>query len=513
MENIYVGICSCLILICSVNGLNHVTTMYEINTVRSDIEDDVKYLNTCTISVHVPKQDSHSPLFNINGNGTIMGTNIPPFFIDEKTNTGWRSPTEDNVTVFNLDMKRYGIKFPFISGSLVQNFKTKKIYEKMSGPVFDETDMALLYNTSALPFNILVVNFVPQMQTRTQLYWDTLNDSHFIEITISNGTNITVCYHNEDIDCKEFGMNIPLKYVPQLHKNIFALYFSLYDELVISNGFSIPFQTLHTNFHLPKGFTRYTKVNHVQIDDCNLPAGYRIYQVANFAYASPWLEMKINTEVLMFYFAQPGHRVNVSLEDATSIKTVELVGIELDRVNTRTGLEIVITKVKIPSWTGKKRIWFDGDTISMINILELEQLKIEGPASCVKSNKMDIIYNNILERGGPSEPIVDSCFNGGRLKNAACACPPGFAGNQCELPCGRNRFGKTCTSKCSKISNQCKGIILCTPDYGCTCAPGYYGDQCIEKCQQGTYGADCTQTCEHCMNGCDRYTGACKREY
>ncbi|KAL1450006.1 hypothetical protein WDU94_002469 [Cyamophila willieti] len=511
MENIYVGICSCLILICIVNGLNDVTTMYEINTVRSDIEDDVKYLNTCAVSVHGPEQVSPF-LFNINSNFTMQGTNIPPLFIDEETDTGWRFLSEDDVKVFKFDIKRHGINFPFMSGgSLVQTFRKQKICDK-SGPVFDETDMALLYNTSALPFNLLVLVFVPQMQTRTQLqlYWDTLNDSHYIEITIRNGTKITVCYHNENIDCKEFGMNLSLEYEPKVKKNMSALYISLYDELVISDGFSFQFQTLHTNFHLPKGFTRYTKVNHVQIDGSNLPAWYKIYQVANFAYASPCLEMKINTEIVVFYFARPGHRVNVSLEDATSIENVQLVDIEKDRFNTRTGLEIVITKVNIPDWCGVKRIRFDGDTISLINILELEQYKLEGPEYCVKSNKMDI-YNK-LERGGPSEP-VDTCFNGGRLKNAACACPPGFGGNQCELPCGKNRFGQTCSSVCSKTSNECKGIILCTPDYGCTCAPGYYGDQCIEQCQQGTYGADCTQTCAHCRNGCDRYTGACNREY
>uniref|UniRef100_A0A8D9EN95 Tyrosine-protein kinase receptor Tie-1 n=1 Tax=Cacopsylla melanoneura TaxID=428564 RepID=A0A8D9EN95_9HEMI len=105
---------------------------------------------------------------------------------------------------------------------------------------------------------------------------------------------------------------------------------------------------------------------------------------------------------------------------------------------------------------------------------------------------------------------LDICFNGGRLKNVTCACPPGFAGNQCELPCGRNRFGQKCSSVCSKSSNECKGMILCTPDYGCTCAPGYHGNQCIQQCQEGTYGADCAQTCDHCKNGCDRYTGACR---
>uniref|UniRef100_A0A8D8XDA4 Uncharacterized protein n=1 Tax=Cacopsylla melanoneura TaxID=428564 RepID=A0A8D8XDA4_9HEMI len=106
----------------------------------------------------------------------------------------------------------------------------------------------------------------------------------------------------------------------------------------------------------------------------------------------------------------------------------------------------LLTKVNIPSWTGKKRIRVDGDKTVMGNIweqTEVDQYKVLGPKSCAISNMMDIY--NTLERGGTSEP-VDICFNGGRLKNVTCACP----GNQCELRCGRNRFGQTCSSVCSK---------------------------------------------------------------
>ncbi|KAL1465827.1 hypothetical protein WDU94_005364 [Cyamophila willieti] len=202
------------------------------------------------------------------------------------------------------------------------------------------------------------------------------------------------------------------------------------------------------------------------------------------------------------------HTMKASLEDETSEEIIQLPGHELDRVIQTAELERVLAKVNIPSWTGKKRIRIDGDNIVLGNIwesTELDQYKIERPKSCIKSNRMEI-YNTLERSGGTREP-VDNCFNGGRLKNATCICPPGFTGTQCELPCGRNTFGQTCSSVCS---NDCRGTILCTPDYGCTCAPGYYGDKCVEECKEGTYGADCTQTCDQCKNGCDRYTGACR---
>ncbi|KAI5695341.1 hypothetical protein M8J76_007488 [Diaphorina citri] len=107
---------------------------------------------------------------------------------------------------------------------------------------------------------------------------------------------------------------------------------------------------------------------------------------------------------------------------------------------------------------------------------------------------------------------ISSCFNGGssNMDYSSCLCPPGFAGKQCEIACGENRFGHKCSKMCSTSSNECKGMVLCTSYYGCSCATGYQGEQCLEHCPEGYYGADCKEKCGQCVDGCDQYTGACR---
>ncbi|KAL1451614.1 hypothetical protein WDU94_005973 [Cyamophila willieti] len=454
--------------------LKDITTVYEINTLQSDMED-VKYLNTCTVSVHVPAEDAQLPLFNMDSNNNwIPERNIPPLY-SRPTLTKWKRLDGSDILNSYIEQQMlnktctFNMNLPPLGHLMVQTY-FNDIHVVDSGSVFNESYMNLYNkNNDALPFNTLMLIFIKSEYTRTQLYWDT-NDNNFIEITTRNGNNLTVCYYNERTECKEFKFS----FTDGQNNNAPRLLIPLYGELVISDLHSP--QIFQTNFYLPKGFTRYTRVNHIH--DGIWSVIYNLFQAKPTHIASPWLEMKTNTAIFIFYFAQPGHTMKVSLEDETSKAIVQLPGHELDRVIQTAELERVLAKVNIPSWTGKKRIRIDGDNIVLGNIwesTELDQYKIEGPKSCIKSNRMEI-YNTLERSGGTREP-VDNCFNGGRLKNATCICPPGFTGTQCELPCGRNTFGQKCSSVCS---NDCKGTILCTPDYGCTCAPGYYGDKCVE---------------------------------
>ncbi|XP_017299168.1 tenascin-R-like [Diaphorina citri] len=184
--------------------------------------------------------------------------------------------------------------------------------------------------------------------------------------------------------------------------------------------------------------------------------------------------------------------------------------------------------VTIPeNWTNKKRIniqskhnfvisisniweerYLDLYKIKMANLTNLYLLQVKMAKSCEKS-KLNEIYKTLK---GDNMLHISSCFNGGsyNMNYSSCRCPPGFAGKQCEIACGENRFGHKCSKMCSKSSNECKGMVLCASYYGCSCATGYQGEQCLEHCPEGYYGADCKEKCGQCADGCDQYTGACR---
>ncbi|XP_054763999.2 uncharacterized protein LOC129270704 [Lytechinus pictus] len=112
--------------------------------------------------------------------------------------------------------------------------------------------------------------------------------------------------------------------------------------------------------------------------------------------------------------------------------------------------------------------------------------------------------------------LCPSCYNGGIChdQTGECICPPGFQGDNCEMACGGNRFGRNCEYRwdydLSDDKTACSGLQVCVPDpYGCSCTPGYKGLDCTTECDIGEFGASCSETC-HCVSGeCDRFTGVC----
>uniref|UniRef100_T1J9U4 Uncharacterized protein n=1 Tax=Strigamia maritima TaxID=126957 RepID=T1J9U4_STRMM len=111
-----------------------------------------------------------------------------------------------------------------------------------------------------------------------------------------------------------------------------------------------------------------------------------------------------------------------------------------------------------------------------------------------------------------------SCYNGGICNDiwGVCICPPGFDGQNCEIACEKNSFGKDCKKKCDyetpvDSDEPCATYMFCLPHpYGCGCAAGFKGNLCRDDCDNYSYGSDCTQTC-HCEGGlaCDKRTGNC----
>ncbi|XP_054268642.1 uncharacterized protein LOC128990330 [Macrosteles quadrilineatus] len=117
---------------------------------------------------------------------------------------------------------------------------------------------------------------------------------------------------------------------------------------------------------------------------------------------------------------------------------------------------------------------------------------------------------SILDVIKPVTNSTNDCWNGGKLTTAGCACTPGFSGTNCEIGCGRNKFGRDCGGFCSYYDQECRGLLLCSNFTACQCAPGYQGPDCTQACTVGWYGNDCSQQCGHCGDGhCDIYTGYC----
>ncbi|XP_078585649.1 tyrosine-protein kinase receptor Tie-1-like [Branchiostoma floridae x Branchiostoma japonicum] len=118
--------------------------------------------------------------------------------------------------------------------------------------------------------------------------------------------------------------------------------------------------------------------------------------------------------------------------------------------------------------------------------------------------------------GQNCEGDCPACYNGGQCDHntGECTCAPGFMGDNCEIGCGGNRFGRDCSFQCDAASGDdgaCAGRVFCVPDpQGCSCATGFTGIDCTEACSPGSFGAGCAQQC-HCNDNepCDPYSGAC----
>lgn len=108
--------------------------------------------------------------------------------------------------------------------------------------------------------------------------------------------------------------------------------------------------------------------------------------------------------------------------------------------------------------------------------------------TCGSKSDITDIYD-VAFKDPPAKKEVPHCSNGGLLDDSTktCRCPPGFRGETCDVPCGRNKFGQECTNTCSDTETECRGMILCTPAYNCSCAPGSRGEYCLDECFEGTY--------------------------
>uniref|UniRef100_A0A8D8VFT6 Tyrosine-protein kinase receptor Tie-1 n=1 Tax=Cacopsylla melanoneura TaxID=428564 RepID=A0A8D8VFT6_9HEMI len=558
----------------SVTGTNDITTVYKINTIKSDM-NEVKYLNTCTVSVRVQHKDEDFPLFSINDNSSMIldWRQIPPLYSEKRSNWSVVVTLRDGGTknlpliysdyvnpYYWLDMNLMILKghnfFRFLTSEVDPDISyTEKqisswrfLSTNENKTVFNKYDMEEVFKENDI-FTKTVLDVRPcyrETKFGIKLYW-TSNKTQFIEIILDQPGTIKVCtIDNELKNCSKF----PIIYGSlQFRHCTSATWFGiiLQDGEVniynfLKNG---KVEYIRTNHYRPKEFDSYTEVEHNYIGfSKSYFMYYELVEIKPKTLHSPWFKLYTNTSLFILYFTEPGYKLEVALEEKitqniTQLEYHESDGVnyteriqiekeitrnttqleyhELDRVNYTERIQRVLIKVSVGvphNGRGNQRITINGDKHVFIgNIWEQTNLDInkeQGPVACDKSNIIDI-YNTV-ERTATKTKKESYCKHGGRLEEDTCVCPPGFAGNQCQSPCGRNHFGEKCSFVCSNSSNECKGMILCTPYYGCTCAPGYYGDECNMQCKEGFYGADCKQTCKQCPYGCNKYTGACREK-
>uniref|UniRef100_A0A8D8WL94 Tyrosine-protein kinase receptor Tie-1 n=1 Tax=Cacopsylla melanoneura TaxID=428564 RepID=A0A8D8WL94_9HEMI len=530
-----------------INGTNDITTVYKINTIKSDM-NEVKYLNTCTVSVRVQHKDEDFPLFSINDNSSMIldWRQIPPLYSEKRSNWSVVVTLRDGGTknlplihsdyvnpYYWLDMNLMILKghnfFRFLTSEVDPDISyTEKqisswrfLSTNENKTVFNKYDMEEVFKENDI-FTKTVLDVRPcyrETKFGIKLYW-TSNKTQFIEIILDQPGTIKVCtIDNELKNCSKF----PIIYGSlQFRHCTSATWFGiiLQDGEVniynfLKNG---KVEYIRTNHYRPKEFDSYTEVEHNYIGfSKSYFMYYELVEIKPKTLHSPWFKLNANTSLYILYFTKPGHKLNVFVEEESTGNTTQLKQSELDRSNYTDRIERVLTRVPVGilhRGTGNQRISIIEDKDVFIgNIWErtnLDMHKERAPIVCKKSNIIDIYNYNTVDRTIKNTKNESSCKNGGRLENGNCVCPPGFVGSQCESPCGRNHFGEKCSFVCSNSSNECKGMILCTPYYGCTCAPGYYGDECNMQCKEGFYGADCKQTCKQCPYGCNKYTGACR---
>uniref|UniRef100_A0A8D8Y4M5 Tyrosine-protein kinase receptor Tie-1 n=1 Tax=Cacopsylla melanoneura TaxID=428564 RepID=A0A8D8Y4M5_9HEMI len=544
----------------SVTGTNDITTVYKINTIKSDM-NEVKYLNTCTVSVRVQPQDEQFPLFNINDNSSILDwRQIPPLYSTQPSN--WTVVKDDQVPeVIRPDIPRTEYNVPpvhsdFVNPLISIDFKLillkghnflkllyqnpdpntinylesrmdvgmfKFSYQLINYTVYNEYQLARVYNESSEQdlFSLQVLDVhccFREISYSVKLYW---NQKDYIEIIMDQTDNITVCtVNNRDKHCDQFPFIFSAINWRSCHYGSWFGVLLEDDEINIYNFLGNgQVQFIHTNHRRPEGFHTFTKLRHEFLGRPAYPIMYyEIRKIQPMPLHSPWFKLNANTSLYILYFTKPGHKLNVFVEEESTGNTTQLKQSELDRSNYTDRIERVLTRVPVGilhRGTGNQRISIIEDKDVFIgNIWERTNLDIHKERAsiivCEKSNIIDI-YNTV-ERTATKTKKESYCKHGGRLEEDTCVCPPGFAGNQCQSPCGRNHFGEKCSFVCSNSSNECKGMILCTPYYGCTCAPGYYGDECNMQCKEGFYGADCKQTCKQCPYGCNKYTGTCREK-
>ncbi|XP_056016789.1 multiple epidermal growth factor-like domains protein 11 [Ostrea edulis] len=113
-----------------------------------------------------------------------------------------------------------------------------------------------------------------------------------------------------------------------------------------------------------------------------------------------------------------------------------------------------------------------------------------------------IILNN--SEGFNSISICDLCCRkGNETTEILVECPPGYTGENCDIPCRHPSFGQACQEICHCTEIDCDSVTGCV-----VCPIGYTGDRCEMPCRFPTYGDRCQMACSCAEEFCN-FTYGC----
>ncbi|KAI5708221.1 hypothetical protein M8J77_018488 [Diaphorina citri] len=509
---------------CSNTEVSHdkVTDVYRFNTVTADGQG-VKYLNTCT-AAQVRDTDIGLAKFLVKHPSLTLAGTIPPLYTGLDT-TEWQH--RFFFSIFPLSVPSYAHRtadfseLPYHSNVSLDtwiSYYENEIYKNE----FTITEDGYILNENevkALRSPVPGYNYI--------IYVKFKKGSSPSKITFENseGGKISIYMEHDGItyNCKERTIHgrcthFALKYDTNKDDQFEIVIFVNTD-----NGDLFFYDKISAQLYDTKIINKdFSTIKHTFVEDTigdSFTYTYKVVQAAPVTIFSPWFDENHNTTLVIFCERIPGYSLIVYLDEESTYNRIELQTQEIDVIAKPNQLESVLMRVdvEIPeTWSNQKRIrvWLSNNfAVRIGNIWEgrdINMVATNVTKTCEKS-KLNIMYYDILKRPNTVENGT-TCLNGGLQEDSSlCRCPPGFTGNQCEIPCDRNHFGHECSKLCSKSSKECKGMLFCSTYYGCSCGAGYQGENCLQHCEEGFYGADCKQECGKCEYGerCDQYTGFC----
>ncbi|KAI5718167.1 hypothetical protein M8J77_017308 [Diaphorina citri] len=519
-----------LLLISSSDGHDEISTVFKFDSLLT--ENGQAYQEKCT-AAYVQEIDQGFPLFNITADTPLPESTIPPLYNGPNA-TRWQQMMNDGTTVPILVPDYANITSDYSEllsqsdssfGYRIMDNNIRVLKEKMVK--IADTDTRLFggndFRENSPNNQFIEVKCKVRSTIVVKLSYDL---TRYLEVTLGS-SEIKVCqkYRHGTVGNCHSGPGYTADEFQNFHVVLMVLNSGMYNSnLFIYDHVAGKMENSKIGIKgdLTSIFHQNATIDENYYNETTFYVHYKLIQpYPPSIIVSPWLDLRTNTSLVILYVRKPHHNISVYVEEDKTNNILNLNYRESVVKFISYNFERVLATVDVTfpeNWTNQKRIkvQIENDSNSFINNIwegrYVDLYKIHKIKKSCRKSDLNQIYDTIKLPYIRLHENPLSCYNGGsNLDKFSCLCPPGFAGEQCEIACDRNTFGHKCSKSCSTSSNECKGMVLCTSYYGCSCATGYQGERCLERCSEGYYGADCRQKCGSCdVQGCDKYTGACR---